>query len=68
MPGTKKAEGNPNPRTRSVAACAQLLELWEQGRVVLEQDEARYYVLMLSELDALSRECYAYHFGEDVEE
>jgi len=68
MPGPKEAAGNPNFRTRSVAAAAQLLELWEQGRLVLEQDEARHYVLMVSNLDSLSRECYAYHFGEDVEE
>jgi len=67
MPGPKTA-GNPNLLTRSVAGAAQLLELWESGRCVLEPHEVRHYVSMLQNLDDVSRECYAYHFGADLDE
>lgn len=54
MHATEAAEGvhtSPNPRTRSVAAAAQLLELWVQGRCRLNQAEVEYYVHRLQVLD-----------------
>jgi len=54
MQPEKAAEGvhtSPNLRSRSVAAAAQLLELWVQGRCRLNQIEVEHYLHLLSELD-----------------
>jgi len=54
MQAEKAAEGvhtSPNPVSRSVAAAAQLLELWVQGRCRLNRIEVEHYLSLLSSLD-----------------
>lgn len=54
MSPAKAAEGDhtsPFWKTRSVAAAAQLLELWVQRRCRLNRNEVEHYLHLLSELD-----------------
>lgn len=54
MQAEKAAEGDhtsPHRFSRSVAASAQLLELWVQGRCRLNRDEVEHYLHLLSRLD-----------------
>jgi len=54
MRAKQAAEGDhtsPNHVSRSVAASAQLLELWVQGRCRLNVNEVEHYLHMLQGLD-----------------
>jgi len=52
------SNSTPFFRTRSAAAAAQLLELWTQGRCVLDQNEVEFYLHILSSLDMAVADMY----------
>lgn len=60
--GSEGTSTTPNPRTRSVAGAAQLLELWTTGRCVLNRAEVEHYVYMLQKLDMAVADMYDEHF------